>query len=125
MLAPDVYTLAAHGAADPSMVRLADRADQLHLLAFPRGTTSGKFFDSGTYSSAESPHSWTLSINDSVARTVHLQASLQSLEQPFTPCSVTAGGIRLDPSAWRYDPATGVLAVSFASETGTLEVDGC
>ena len=27
LLAPDVYTLAAHGANDPSVVRLADRAD--------------------------------------------------------------------------------------------------
>jgi hypothetical protein len=31
---------------------------------------------------------WTLSIHDTVPRTVHLQAQLQSLEQLMTPCAV-------------------------------------
>jgi len=125
MLAPDVYTLAEHGADDPSVVRLADRADQLYLLAFPRGTTTGTFFATGSYTSTESPERWTLSINDSVSRTVYVQAGLGALLQPFTPCSVSTGGVTADPSTWRYDPVTGVLAVSFASAAGMLEVHGC
>ena len=38
LLSPDVDTLADYGeAAPPGVVRLADRRDRLHLLAFPRG----------------------------------------------------------------------------------------
>ncbi len=125
MLAPDVYTLAAHGAADPAIVRLADRADQLHLLAFPRGTTTGRFFDTGTYSSVESPERWTLSIGDTMSRTVHLQVGLDTLMQPFAPCAVSTGGTLLDPSRWLYDALSGVLSVSFPSAAGVLEVHGC
>lgn len=125
LLAPDVYTLADHGAGNPDVVRLADRVDQLHLLAFPRGATAGRFFDSGRYSSEEAPGSWTLSLTDSAPRTVHLQASLQALEQPFTPCEVRTGSAVLDPSLWDYEPATGVLVAQYASEAGELQVHGC
>jgi alpha-glucosidase len=125
LLAPDVYTLADHGAADPSVIRLADRADQLHLLAFPRGASSGKYFATGSYTSEESAGSWTLSLDDSVPRIVHLQAALPALEQPFTPCAVSSGGTPLAPSAWQFDSATGVLSVTFESNAGALEVDGC
>jgi sulfoquinovosidase len=125
LLAPDVYTLAQHGAGDPTVVRLDDRDDQLYLLAFPRGTTGGKFFAGAAYTSTESAGRWTLSIDDSTARTVHLQAALDALQQPFTPCSVNTGGSAVDPSAWHFDPATHVLAIRYASSAGALEVEGC
>lgn len=125
LLSPDVYTLAEHGAGDPDIVRLADRADQLHLLAFPRGTTTGTFFDTGSYTSEESSGGWTLTLEDSVSRTVYLQASLRSLEQPFTPCSVRAAGTTLDQADWRYDADSGVIEISYASDSGALEVGDC
>lgn len=125
LLPPDVYTLADHGATDPSVIRLADRVDQLHLLAFPHAASSGKFFATGSYESTESSGTWTLSITDSTPRTVHLQASLEALEQPFTPCIVSNGGTALDPTAWNYDPSTGVLSASFSSAAGPLEVTDC
>ncbi len=125
LLAPDVYTLAEHGAGNPEVVRLADRADQLHLLAFPRGATTGRYFDSGSYASEEAPGSWTLTLTDSEPRTVHLQASLQTLEQPFTPCTVRAGGAVLDASLWEYDAVTGVLSVRYSSDAGELETSSC
>lgn len=125
LLAPDVYTLAAHGADDPSIVRLADRADHLYLLAFPRGESSGAFFASGRYESTESADTWTLSINDSAAYTVHLQAALGTLVQPFTPCSVSVAGRALPTADWRFDAATGVLTARFNSDAGELQVHGC
>ncbi len=124
LLSPDVYTLAAHGSDDPAIIRLADRNDQVHLLAFPRGASGGRFFDTGSYTSVESSDGWTLSIDDSVSRTVHLQATLQTLEQPLTPCSVSSGGNVLDASAWRYDSNTGVLSLTFPSDAGEVEVRG-
>ena len=81
LLAPDVYTLAEHGADDPTVIRLADRLDQLHLLAFPRGESSGSFYDTGTYTSSEAPGQWRLAMDDNTARTIHLQANLYALLQ--------------------------------------------
>lgn len=125
LLAPDVYTLAEHGANDPTVIRLVDRLDLLHLLAFPRGESSGTFYDTGSYTSSEAPGRWTLSLPDAANRTIHLQANLQSLLQPFTPCEVRVGGSVLDESAWQYDAATGVLIARFAREAGDLEVRDC
>ncbi len=124
MLAPDVYTLAEHG-SDPSIVRLADRADQLRLLAFPRGSSNGRFFATGSYESRETPSRWTLRLSDQETEyEVVLQASMRLLEQPFEPCEVALGGVALDDAAWSYDDATGVMRVAFAS-AATLEVSGC
>jgi alpha-glucosidase len=126
LLAPNVYTLAGHGAENDSVIRLADVEHELHLLAFPRASTAGRFFDTGNYSSEEAPGRWTLSIADSVARSVHLQANLQSLQTPFAPCSVRSGEHTLQPGVdWRYDPDTGVLSTTFASNAGTLTVEEC
>jgi alpha-glucosidase len=125
LLTPDVYTLAEHGAGNPDVVRLADRADQLHLLAFPRGITRGAYFDTARYTSEESPGVWRLTLDDNVARTVHLQASMASLQQPFVPCAVRSGGDTLDPATWSYDDATAVLSARFSSAAGALEVQGC
>ena len=124
MLAPDVYTLAEHG-DDPSIVRWVDRADQLHLFAFPRGSTQGRFYESGSYESVEAPGRWRLRIEDVEPRTVYLQASLATLEEPFEPCVVELGGRELDEAEWRYDADSGVLRACFDRQGGTLEVRGC
>ncbi|MEZ5573928.1 MAG: glycoside hydrolase family 31 protein [Halioglobus sp.] len=126
LTAPQVYTLAEHGAGDDSVVRLTDLADQLHLLAFPRGTTSGKYFDTGSYTSQESGGSWTLTVDDPVPRLVSLQANLQSLESPFTPCTVRSGDDKPDDYIfWHYDAETGVLNATFPSDAGALTVEEC
>lgn len=125
LLAPDVYTLAEHGADDPTVIRLADRLDQLHLLAFPRSESSGSFYDTGTYTSNESPGQWTLAMDDNTARTIHLQANLHALLQPFTPCAVHVGDSALANSAWQYEAATGVLRVVYRSDAGALRVLDC
>lgn len=125
MLVPDVYTLAAHGEGNPSVIRLEDRADQLQLLAFPRGESAGNFFDTASYTSVESSESWTLTVDEGVSYEVHLQASLKALLQPFEPCSVSTGGVELDNTEWFYDSAAGVLTVGFDSDSGPLEVSGC
>ena len=64
-------------------------------------------------------------LEDSAPRTVHLQASLRSLEAPFTPCSVAMGETTLPADQWQYDASTGVLTVSYPREAGPLRVQGC
>ncbi len=125
LLSSDVYTLAEHGEGNPSVIRLADRDDQLHVLAFPRGETNGRFFDTGRYSSVESSESWTLTIDDQTPRTIHLQASLTTLLQPFQPCTVSAGGVELGNSQWLYDSESEVLSIVFESDRGALQISGC
>jgi alpha-glucosidase (family GH31 glycosyl hydrolase) len=63
MLPPDVDTLADYGAGAPGLVRLADRIGVLHLLAFPRGTSEGRFGKRGRYRSVEEPGKWTLAVH--------------------------------------------------------------
>lgn len=124
MLAPDVQTLAEHG-DDPAIVHLSDRAAELHLLAFPRAESAGAFYDTGTWESRESAGRWSLAIADAQPRNIHLQAAMQTLEQPFEPCAVTVGDVELDAGAWSYDGASGVLAVRYRSDAGILAVTGC
>jgi len=126
LLAPDVWTLAEHG-DDPSIVHASDRDDQLHVLAFPRGRSSGAMYETGTWISEERSGSWavTLDVGDSVAREIHLQASLAALREPFEPCSVILGDVPLDSDGWSYDSTHGVLRVDYETDGGTLVVSGC
>ncbi len=124
MLPPDVYTLADHG-NDPSIVHLSDRRDELHLMAFPRGESSGTFYDTGTYLSTELTRSWSLAIDDVDSRLLHLRVSLRTLENPFEPCTVKLGGAALSEVEWDFDESTGVLSVRYESADGVLEVGGC
>jgi alpha-glucosidase (family GH31 glycosyl hydrolase) len=124
MLAPDVFTLADYG-DDPSIVHLSDRDGELYLLAFPRGESSGRFFATGSYTSGERDGGWTLALDDERVRTIHLQASLATLERPFAPCDLRVDGEALDPAAWSYDDESGVLRAELVVGRGELRVDGC
>lgn len=124
MLAPDVFTLAEHG-DDPSIVHLHDRDDALHVLAFPRGESSGHFFDTGSYTSTESEGAWTLDFDEADGYTVRLQASLQTLAEPFVPCSVSLDGAALAETDWSYDAEAGVLEIEYRNSGGELRVSAC
>ncbi len=123
LLAPDVYTLAEHG-DDPAIVHMSDRDDQLHLIAFPRGDTAGRFFDSGSYASSAG-ESWSLAIDDATPRTIWLQASFAAMDDPIEPCAVSVGGAELPLEDWSYDAQEGALRVRYPSDAGLLEVTGC
>ena len=125
LLAPDVYTLATHGAENPDVIRLADRENQLHLLAFPQGESEGSYYESGSYRSIVEGGTWRLIITDSQARTVYLQAGLGLMPLSFEPCTVAIGGVEQDTDSWRYDAATSVLNMQYESVAGVLEVTGC
>jgi alpha-glucosidase (family GH31 glycosyl hydrolase) len=124
MLAPDVFTLAEHG-EDPSIIHLNDRDDELHVIAFPRGESSGQFFDSSSYVSTETADAWTLDFDEADGRTVRLQASLQTLENPFKPCAVTLDGEALAEADWSYDDETGVFEIEYLNRGGALRVSAC
>jgi alpha-glucosidase (family GH31 glycosyl hydrolase) len=124
MLSHDVFTLAEYG-DDPAIIHASDRDDFLHVLAFPRGETSGKFYDDGTWTSVEADDSWTLTIENSTERTVHLEATTRTLTQPFDVCGVDLDGAPLPEEDWSYDAATGVLDATYTTTSGTLATTGC
>ncbi len=109
LLPADVDTLADYGAG--SVTRLADRRGEMALLAFPRGNTTQAFGDGGeSILSREGTRRWTLHVKGKRARNYSVQATLSSLEKPFTPCAVRVGLKRFLPRKdWSYDRSTGVL----------------
>jgi alpha-glucosidase (family GH31 glycosyl hydrolase) len=124
LLPSDVDTLADYGAGAPGVVRLADRLDRLELVAFPRGTSSARAFRGERYRSIEGDGSWELELKARRARTWTLQASLATLEQPFTPCAVAFADTELPAGDWSFDAASGVLRATFAGQRGRLVVRG-
>jgi len=125
MLPPDVDTLTDYGAGAPGLVRLADRQQSLGLLAFPRGTSEGRFGNRGRWSSTEEPGRWSLLVRAERRSTVTLQASMRTLETPFEPCSVLVNGQPLADDAWSFDASTGVLRVALDGRTLRVEVAPC
>jgi hypothetical protein len=119
LLSPDVDTLAEHG-TDPAIVHLSDRADRLHLLAFPRGTTTSRFYESESLTSVEGATEWRLTLAGAREYAVTLEAALGTLAAPFVPCAVDLSDGVLD--GWTYDAGTRVLVASFRSTSGTLTV---
>jgi hypothetical protein len=124
MLWPDVFTLAEYG-DNPEIVHASDRNDLLHVLAFPRGESAGTFYDDGTWTSSEADGSWTLTLSNSIERTVELEATVRTLAQPFEVCGVPLGGVPLADEDWSCDAETGVLTVTYTSTSAPLEVSGC
>jgi alpha-glucosidase len=124
MLSPDVFTLAEYG-DDPEIVHASDRDDFLHVLAFPRGETTGAFYDDGTWTSVEADGSWTLTLENDVERTIHLEASTSTLAQPFDVCGVSLDGTALSEEAWSYDETTGVLEATYTTTTAPLKATAC
>ncbi len=124
MLSPDVFTLAEYG-DNPEIIHASDRDHLLHVLAFPRGETTGMFYDDGTWTSVEADGSWTLTLDNDVERTMHLEATTSTFAQPFDVCGVTLDGTPLAEDDWSYDEATGVLDATYTTTTGTLTATGC
>ena len=124
LLSPDVDTLADYGAGAPGLVRLADRLDQLTLLAFPRGQSTARAFRRERLTSIEGDRQWQLVLRGVRARTWTLQASMLTLEQPFAPCAVEFDNQPLAAGEWSYDAATGVLRATWQGGSGRLIVRG-
>jgi alpha-glucosidase (family GH31 glycosyl hydrolase) len=124
MLAPDVFTLAEYG-DDPGIVHASDRDHLLHVLAFPRGETTGKLYADDTWTSVEADGAWSLVVNISRERTIHLEASMSTLAEPFDICGITLDDAPLPEEDWSYDEVTGVLDATYTTTSGTLEVTGC
>src|SRR5262249_15571592 len=125
MLPPDVDTLASYGAGVPGLVRLADRARTLHLLAFPRGTSDGRFGKRGRYRSLEEPGRRRLTSRAERRSIVTLDASMRTLQAPFEPCSVLVNRRPLPDGAWSFDPVHGVLRAQFEGRSLRVETIAC
>ena len=122
-LAPrDVDTLADDLDA-PGVVSLSDRARSRELLAFPRGRSKALFDGSEELISRESRGRWTLDIKGKRTRTWGLAASLATLERPFKPCSVTAGGKPV--RKWRWLAKERVLRAMVKIRSGRIDVRAC
>jgi alpha-glucosidase (family GH31 glycosyl hydrolase) len=124
MLSPDVFTLAEYG-DNPDIVHASDRDGFLHVLGFPHGETSGRFYDDGTWTSAESEGDWRLTITNDRERTIHLEAAMNTRIMPVPVCGVRLDGIDLPVGDWSFDDTTGVLEVTYTTIAGTLEALGC
>jgi alpha-glucosidase (family GH31 glycosyl hydrolase) len=122
MLPPDVDTLTELGRRTPGVVSLGERSER-SLLAFPRGRSSARF-DAGRLVSAEAraprAREWRLTVSSASARRWSVQASLSTLRRPFVPCELTLNGKALPDGAWRYNDATGTLAVRFRAGDAVL-----
>ncbi len=114
LLPADVDTLADFGGGAGGVVRLEDRRGERTLLAFPRGTSRARLAQ-GDLESDELASGWQLGIDGPVTRWT-IEASLATLERPFTPCGVLWRGKRLPDGQWSYDAASQVL---HAVVTGT------
>jgi alpha-glucosidase len=125
MLPPDVDTLADYGAGAPGLVRLADRGRTLHLLAFPRGTSEGRFGKGGRYRSVEEPGKWTLTARAERRSTVTLQASMRTLEVPFAPCALLVNRRPVPDDTWSFDAGTGVLRATIEGRSVRVEAVAC
>jgi len=122
LLSPDVDTLTDYGGGTPGLVRLSDRTDVVHVLAFPRGTTDGRFFERGRWRSSEAPGRWTFDAHAERRSRWMLEAALGTLTNPFVPCSVVLNGRRLPDGDWTYDAETAVLRVQLDGRTVRLDV---
>ena len=117
LLSPDVDTLAPY--RGPGVVRLADRLDRLHLIAFPRGrSTATMGARAERIGSVEGNRTWELTIRGKRARRYSLQASLATLHRPFAPRSLSVAGRPL--RSWTFDRRSGVLRATFRLRSGTL-----
>jgi alpha-glucosidase (family GH31 glycosyl hydrolase) len=119
LLTPDVSTLSDHGKG--TVVRLADRAGRLRLLAFPvRGTRRATMYEGERLTSRARRGCWTLRIAGARKRSYTVEASLGLVPGLRRPHRVTLGGRRL---RFRYARRTRVLTVTTARvRRGTLTV---
>jgi hypothetical protein len=66
-----------------------------------------------------------LTLENSKERTIHVEASMSTLAQPFDVCGVTLDGTPLSEDDWSYDESTCVLDATYTTTSGTLTVTGC
>lgn len=122
LLPPEVDTLAAYGEDDPEIVSLADRADRLDLLAFPRGRSSAAMFENERLISRERRGSWTLRIEGDRKRTYRISASLGTLRRALIPRRVSVRGERLAAADWSFDRGSGVVEIEATLRRGPVVV---
>jgi alpha-glucosidase (family GH31 glycosyl hydrolase) len=112
LLSADVDTLAGYGHGR-GLVHLGDRRDRLSLLAFPRGSSVGRFYGGERVLSREAPlgrpPSWQLSVLGKRVRTYRVQASLAVLARRFVPRRLVVNGRAVPRRRWHYDRRTRVL----------------
>ena len=125
LLPPEVTTLADYGEGATGVVRLADRADVRHLLAFPGPDWEGALGPDEELVSrvSEEGRTWTLTVRAGRDRTYALQASLALLGAEFEPCEVRVGDRRVDH---RFDARSDLLTADVEMGVDdTLVVESC
>ena len=112
LLPADVETLAPYAAK--RFVGLDDSRDELRVIALPRGRSRARSGEHGMLSSSEGGGVWSLVIDPGTRRSTELSldASMQTLRNPFRPGRVEVNGHRLRRSAWGFDAHSGVLHVA-------------
>jgi len=124
LLPADVDTLAGYGERR-GLVKLSERRHRLTLLAFPRGRSSGRFYDRGRLTSREGRGSWQLRVGvGTPVRRFSVRATLGTLRRPFVPRSVRIDGRELAPRRWSYDRRRTVLRVDGRLAGRVLRVRG-
>ena len=118
LLPHTTQTLAGYGAA--STVGLDDVGRDLHLIAFPRGTSTSAFGENGSLRSKEGNRFWRLTIRNADRHRISLEASLTTLSRELNPCEVRVDGHKLPDEAWSADG--GVLRVSFLADGKASQV---
>ena len=103
------------------VTRLKDRAGELTLLAFPRGTSTSHMYGGETLRSEVEGRSWRLRIGGSRTRSYRVQAATEGLR--FRPCRVSVGGKRLSRRGWKL--TRGVLELRVRARRATVRVSGC
>jgi alpha-glucosidase (family GH31 glycosyl hydrolase) len=123
----DVDTLSDYGRGARDLVRLADRAGSMELLAFPRGETARDFAAGRDRLLSSESSGWTLRIRAARSRNYALQASFADLSAgAFTPCAVTLDGKPVSRKAWKYDRRARVFRADFrAPRAATLVARRC
>jgi alpha-glucosidase (family GH31 glycosyl hydrolase) len=122
LLPPGVDTLARYGGR-ARVTSLGERSGRRVLLAFPRGRSAARLEDGGETRSRERRGEWTLSLRSRRRTRWTIEASLQTLRNPFRPCSVEAEGGRL--ARWRFNRRAGVLRVTFTTHRGRIVARRC
>ena len=101
LLPADVDTLASRYDSR-GLVSLGERKRRIHLLAFPRGRSAARAYQSERLVSRERRGAWRLRIRGEVRREWRIEASLSTLRHPFRPRCVKVDGGRLSGKRWSY-----------------------
>jgi alpha-D-xyloside xylohydrolase len=120
LLGADVDTLSPYG-REAGLVREADRAGRLRLLAIPRGVSVSPL-PGGKARSFERRGRWVLSLRTSMSVRWSLEASLAALRRSFRPRTVSVDGRRLARRRWSFDPVARILRLEVSGTRVRVEV---